>query len=174
MMGWKISGAKPKYKKVLLIVEPHTSNWDLILGLLAACYFEINLKFVIKSEAMFFPLNLILKPLGAIPINRKRNKLTSVSNIDIICEKIESFDEAAIAISPKGTRGKVNRLKTGFFVIAKKENIPICLGFFDYKNKIVGIGDCHFVEDNFEDEVKKLNDFYKDKYGKYPENNFFK
>ena len=174
MIGWKVVGEKPKYKKVLLIIEPHTSNWDLIIGLLTMCVLGGKLKFLIKSEAMFFPLNLILKPLGAIPVNRNRDKSTTKSNIDMICEKIESLDEAVLAISPKGTRGKVNKLKTGFYYIAKRENIPLALGFVDYEKKISGIGDTYFIEGDFDYEVKKLNEFYKDKKGIHPENNFFK
>jgi 1-acyl-sn-glycerol-3-phosphate acyltransferase len=174
VIGWQIIGEKPSYKKFLLIIEPHTSNWDAVIGILAAYIFELKLKFIIKAEVMFFPLNLILKPLGAIPIDRNRNKSLTKSNIDVICEKIESLEEAAIAISVKGTRGKVNRLKTGFYYIAKKESIPICLGFADYKKKIAGIGDTYFVGEDFDSEVKRLNDFYKDKIGKHPENNFFK
>ena len=32
--GWKVSGDLPNISKYLIVVAPHTSNWDFLVGLL--------------------------------------------------------------------------------------------------------------------------------------------
>ncbi len=171
LFGWKAIGEKPNYKKYLVLSEPHTSNWDFIFGVLAMYAYGAKYRFIIKSEVMFFPLNLLMKALGAIPIDR--SKKSGQSNIDIICEAIDKTEEGAIAISPKGTRKKTTRLKSGFYYISKRLNIPVCYGYLDYKNKIIGLGETRFMEGTLEEEMKYIFDFYKDKTPKHIENNIF-
>lgn len=171
LFGWKTIGVKPDYKKYLLLCEPHTSNWDFIFGILAMYAYGMKSRFIIKAEVMFFPLNLLMKALGAIPIDR--SKKSGRSNIDIICEEIDKTEEGAIAISPKGTRKKTTKVKSGFYYIAKRLNIPVCYGYFDYENKTIGLGETRFMDTTLEEEEKYLFDFYKDKTPKHVENNTF-
>ena len=62
LFGWKIKGSIPEdIKKLVLIVAPHTSNIDFIIGKIASFYFNRKLQILIKKELFFFPLNIILK-----------------------------------------------------------------------------------------------------------------
>ena len=40
-----------------------------------------------------------------------------------------------MAVTPEGTRSRQEKWKTGFYYLAKKSNVPICLGYLDYKLK---------------------------------------
>ena len=171
LFGWKVIGVKPEYKKYLLLCEPHTSNWDFIFGVLAMYAYGMKSRFIIKAEVMFFPLNMLMKSLGAIPIDR--SKKSGQSNVDLICAAIDKTKEGAIAISPKGTRKKTIRLKSGFYYIAKRLNIPVCYGYFDYKKKTIGLGETRFMEGTLEEEMKYIFDFYKDKTPKHIKYNTF-
>jgi len=171
LFGWKAIGTKPNYKKYLILCEPHTSNWDFFLGVLAMYAYGMKSRFIIKAEVMFFPLNLLMKALGAIPIDR--SKKLGLSNVDIICDAINNTKEGAIAISPKGTRKKTTRVRTGFYYIAKNLNIPVCYGYVDYKKKIIGLGETRYMTTTLEEELEYLFNFYKDKTPKHDKNNTF-
>ena len=57
MFGWKIDDHAPEgVKKCVIVVGPHTSNWDFVLGRLAFVHFGIKGKYLIKKELFFFPL----------------------------------------------------------------------------------------------------------------------
>ena len=115
---------------------------------------------------MIWPLSIILKSLGAIPIDRKK-KDSQESNVDVICKAINNISSGAICISPKGTRAKTDRYKTGFFYIAKKANIPIGLCYIDYKEKKIGLSDFYYVGDEVDVEIQKLHDFFDKRTPKY-------
>ena len=78
LIGWKIDQTTPLgIKKCVIVVGPHTSNWDFVLGRLAFAMYGVNAKFLIKKELFFPPLAWILKALGGLPVDRrKRNNLT--------------------------------------------------------------------------------------------------
>jgi 1-acyl-sn-glycerol-3-phosphate acyltransferase len=73
-----------------------------------------------------------------------------------------------VAVAPEGTRKKTDRLKSGFYYIAKKADIPILPVGLDYKTKTVVVGELHKVADSFEEEQKQLLDFFATITGKFP------
>ena len=62
LIGWKIDQTTPLgIKKCVIVVGPHTSNWDFVLGRLAFVMYGVNAKFLIKKELFFPPLSWLLK-----------------------------------------------------------------------------------------------------------------
>ena len=59
--------------------------------------------------------------------------------------------------------------KTGFYHIAKGANVPIVLGYLDYRRKAGGIGPVVYPTGNMEGDMKIIQDFYAGITGKYPE-----
>lgn len=148
-----------------MVVAPHTSNWDFIIGRLVFNAIGLNVKFLIKKEAFVFPLGYFLRKWGGIPVDRHRN--TNI--IDQVAENYEGKDELVIIITPEGTRSRVSKWKKGFYNIAQKANVPIVLGFLDYKRKEAGLGPVIQPDTTYDEVVSILKEFYKDKTGKYPE-----
>jgi len=72
IMGWDINPSLPaEIKKCVLVMGPHTSNWDYFIGMMAFWgYYDIELKQLIKSELFFFPLGWLLKKMGGLPVYR--------------------------------------------------------------------------------------------------------
>ena len=137
LTGWKIVGTIPDdVRKCVIAVAPHTSIDDFILGRLAYCYLDRNVRFLIKKE--FFE-NPILKPLllrlGGIPVDRSRRN-NIVSQVAAMYSKC---DDLNIIITPEGTRKLVHNWKKGFYYIALKANVPIVMGFLDFKKKELGL-----------------------------------
>ena len=171
VLGWKLVGGLPQgLKKAVLVVAPHTSNWDGFYGLLFCFVKQLPIKFAIKKEAMIFPIGLILKRMGAIPIDRKKQRSSTKGDNMVIymATMLMEQESLMLIIAPEGTRSRVKRWKQGFYHIALRANVPIILGYIDYKQKHIGFGPTVHPTGNFDKDVQKIQAFYKDKTGKYP------
>ena len=70
LTGWKIDGNFPDCAKFVMIVAPHTSNWDVPVGLMAKFALRLECRFIAKHSLFWWPLGICLRALGGIPINR--------------------------------------------------------------------------------------------------------
>ncbi len=166
MTGWTITHDMPQgIPRAVIIMAPHTSGWDFVWGRLGFASKGIKANIVIKKEFFFFPLGLLLKYLGAIPIDRG----LSTGTIKKITSMINRSDEFFLLITPEGTRKLVKRWKKGFYFIAQQADVPIILGFLDYKNKTGGLGKVIYPSGNYEKDMEEIEAFYKTKQAKYPE-----
>ena len=163
--GWKIVGEVPPHiKKAVVIAAPHTSNWDFIYAMAIFKMSKLNVRYLIKKEMNFFPLSILLKNTGAIPVERnKKQNLT-----EQIIEKFNQSDELLVTVPAEGTRKKVDKWKSGFYYAALGANVPILPGYLDYKRKEGGFGAPIYPTGNVEEDLLKLRNFFKDKTGKYP------
>ncbi|MDI9356274.1 MAG: 1-acyl-sn-glycerol-3-phosphate acyltransferase [Chitinophagaceae bacterium] len=166
--GWKIEGdvaTMKAEKKYIAVVAPHTSSWDFIVGVLVRSILQLDIRFIGKKELFTFPLGILMRWMGGYPVDRKKdnNLVETISNIFL--EK----EEFAIALSPEGTRKKVTSLKTGFWYIAKKANIPIIAVGFDYKTKTILIHS-PIMPTDLEENLQIMMRFYKTITGKNKEN----
>lgn len=170
-IGWKINNMTPPtvWKKAVMTLAPHTSNWDFFYGMLfKLSHPDAPLRFAIKKEVMFFPLSYLMKILGAIPIDR--NKTTKRTNmVAEMAEMIHQADALLLAIAPEGTRSHVKRWKTGFYRLAETANVPIILGYINYAKKEMGLGPAFHPTGDIEKDIAYIQDFYRKIPGKYPE-----
>ncbi len=67
-----------------------------------------------------------------------------------------------LLIPAEATRKRVPKWKRGFYVIAKQANVPVAMGYLDYKKKISGVGGLITLSDSFDNDMQKIQDFYKD------------
>ena len=172
ILGWEFVGDIPEdVKKAVIVVAPHTSNWDGFYGLLFCFAKRLPIKFAIKKEAMFFPLGSILKRMGAIPIDRKRqgNSTTRESMVQRMAAMFPQRESLMLIIAPEGTRKRVKRWKQGFYHIAQQAHVPLVLGYMDYKQKHIGFGPVVYPTGEFDRDIQQIQAFYKDKVGKHPE-----
>lgn len=165
--GWKLGPQPPKeVNKSVMIAVPHTSNWDILFARAAFYLYRIPVKFLIKDNWMFFPMNLLLLWLGAVPVNRsKKNSL-----VEQLAEKFDKTQELVILFPPEGTRKKVEKWRSGFYYTAFEAKVPISLGYLDYKKKEAGIITLFYPTGDFETDVLKIQAYYKNVTAKYPEN----
>ena len=168
--GWRAQnniGEIPE--KCILCAAPHTSNWDFIIAKL--CYTTVckqKPNFLIKKEWMKFPMNLILKPLGAIGVDR--GKKTSLT--ESVIAEMNLRKKFQLAITPEGTRSKNPNWKRGFWTIAKKCNVPIVIMAIDYKTKTMILDHIENLSDNIQSDIQNIKQWYSDNniVGKHPEN----
>jgi 1-acyl-sn-glycerol-3-phosphate acyltransferase len=166
LFGWKTTGdIPPEIKKCIVIVAPHTSNWDFFVGFFGYMTIGIKAKYLIKKEAFFFPLGPIVKVLGGIPVDRSK----STNIVQQVGEMFRNEKELLITITPEGTRSLVNNWKKGFYYIAEHANVPIVLGILDYGKKLVGIGPVFHLSGNYEKDLREIEAFYMNSVARHPE-----
>lgn len=166
MMGWKIGPVIEDVPKCVVCAAPHTSNWDLIVGKLFYTALGRNANFLIKKDWFFFPLNLVFKAIGGIPVDRGRNN----SITDQMAKRFRESDKFQIAITPEGTRKQVDEWKKGFYYIALKAKVPIVMVYVDYKNKEIGYKGVFHPTGNVDGDIQAIRNYYQGLSGRHPEN----
>ena len=156
LQKWKINGSIPEEKRVVLVIGPHTSNWDFIIGVLVILSLDAKINWLGKHTIFKRGFKGLLTRLGGIPVNRQ-DPSDLFSRIKVITEKSNGY---LIGMAPEGTRKKVLKLKSGFIRIAKQTNSKIMLAGIDFQKKIVNLdkfftptgdlnNDLLFVQDYF-------------------------
>lgn len=163
LLGWKIIGAPPRdLKKYLIVVAPHTSNWDFFLGLAVRSIQRIPANFLGKKELFRAPYGWIFRKLGGYPVDRK----SSTHLVDQIVALAKKEDRFIIAIAPEGTRSKVEKWKTGFYHIALGANMHMVMAAVDYPSKTLTWSEPFQVTGNLERDAIQIDDFFSGKRGK--------
>lgn len=168
VMGWKPVGSFPDdLKKYVVIVAPHTSGWDFVIGLLFRKALRLErVKYLGKHQLFKPPFGFFFRWLGGYPVVR-----TSSHNlVDQVVRIFDAHKEFALALSPEGTRKRVDKLKTGFYNIARKANVPIIMVAFDYKHKQAIISKPFETTSDQQADVEKIFAFFRPVEGKFPEN----
>ena len=143
---------------------PHTANFDFILGVLARAQLDIkNAKYLGKSQLFKPPFGFIFRWLGGYPVDRSKDN----NLVDAVVRIFNEHESFAVAIAPEGTRSKVERLKTGFYHIARKAGVAIIPVAFDYGRKEIVIDKPFYPTESMVDDFNYLLSFYEGKDGKY-------
>ena len=165
--GWETDITVPQQDKCVICVAPHTSNWDFILGLAAYRSLGRKANFLMKEFWFFFPLNFILKSLGGIPVSRSGSGGILTNNI---IRQFETRSYMNLAVTPEGTRKRVNDWKRGFYYIAQKANVPILMAYFDYKKKEAGFKGVFYPTGDADKDIREIREHYRDVTACHPEN----
>ena len=166
LTSWRIVGQLPKDKKYILIVAPHTSNWDFVLGKCFAYQFQIKAKFFGKSQLFKPPFGWLFRLMGGIAVERSKNN----NLVNFAIEYFNNSDEFILGLAPEGTRSKAEKWKLGFYHIAQGANIPIVVSYLDYNKKEAGVGMILWPSGESTSDLKKIEDFYQTITPKYPQN----
>lgn len=166
LLGWTLVYVPPPGAKGVIMVYPHTSNWDFPLGVLARSAMRLRIAFVAKDSLFRPPLGALFRALGGIPVNRR----ISTGFVGQLVERFRQSRSLYVAIAPEGTRGRVEHLKSGFYHVALQAGVPLGLAFIDYRRKELGIGHWVALTGDLDRDLEALRDFYRDKRGKRPAN----
>lgn len=166
LFGWKVVCTVPDYPKCIICVAPHTSNWDFVLGKLAYWSLGRQAGFLIKETWFFFPMNLLFKALGGIPVPRRRGSSLS----ETLIAKFKSTDRMSLAITPEGTRARVSEWRTGFLHIAYEAGVPIVLGAIDAASKTIHLEKTFEPTGDIPADMSVIKKYYSVFTGIRPEN----
>ena len=167
VLGWKVTGFTDfgKVKKAVIIAVPHTSWHDFYMGVLLRSVIGIEANFVGKKSLFKWPFGWIFRSLGGAPVVRKRNE----KQVESIARIFKGREVFRMAMSPEGTRKKVEEWRTGFYYIAKTANVPIVMFTLDFENKENRFSEPFYPTDDKEADFKFMRAYFKDVKGKVPE-----
>jgi len=166
ILGWETSMEVTNgMKKCVMIAAPHTSNWDFPFTILTFWKHEIDFKFFIKDSYTKSILGGVFRAMGSIGVDRSKG----ANLVDFASNLLQKEEKLVVLVPAEGTRSYVDKWKTGFYHIAKNANVPIALGFLDFKKKLAGVGPLVKPTDDIDADFKRIEEFYKHKTGKNPE-----
>lgn len=167
ILGWDLENHfDPSIKKCVVIVAPHTSNFDFFIGLLVRKIMNVHIDFIGKKELFRWPYGWYFRKIGGSPVDRSKNQ----KKVDAIAQLFKEHEIFRLALSPEGTRRKVEKWKTGFYFIALKAKVPIIMASFDFGKKLVKISPPFYVTGNFEKDFTQIKSYFEGVEGKIPEN----
>ena len=158
LFGWKLVGQAPIETKMIGIIAPHTSNWDVLLLYVMANSFRIKSNWLAKDTLLRPPLGWLLRPLGALPVERSRHH----NYVEQVASIIRGQEHIYLAIAPEGTRGYTDCWKTGFYYIALAAKVPIICMKIDYGTKEMGFGPIVHPTGDLQRDCEAIFDFYRD------------
>lgn len=166
-MGWESTGEFPYHlKKYVIIVAPHTSGWDFIIGVLFRKALKLDkARYLGKKELFDPPFGFLFRWLGGYPVDRSQNK----NMVEEVVKIFDRHEEFGIALSPEGTRKRVEKLRTGFYNIASKAKLPIVMVGLDFENKRAVLSAPFYTSDNQHADFEHILKFFRPIKGKYPE-----
>lgn len=168
VLGWRLVGnttmSKDSIKKAVIIGAPHTSWHDFYIGVLMRRVIGIQSNFIAKKELFKWPFKYYFKALGGHPLDRRSGQ----NKVDAIAKLFENNDEFRLALSPEGTRKKVEEWKTGFYYIAKKAQVPIIMFTLDFEHKQNRISEPFYPTDDLIADFIFMRRFFEGVKGKIP------
>jgi 1-acyl-sn-glycerol-3-phosphate acyltransferase len=138
--GWRVAFDGLPSRQGVLIVYPHTSNWDFAVGLLAKWSIGIPVAFWGKDSLFALPLfGRWLRWVGGVPVDRSSAR-------GVVAQMVERLQAAKrgdeffwLALAPEGTRSYRDHWRTGFYRTALEAAVPLGLAYIDFEHKVVGV-----------------------------------
>ena len=105
LIGWKLIDKFPNTPKQVIIIAPHTSNWDFLLALAFIFGLNLNVFWIGKHTLFKNGLSKIMRKLGGIPVDRNNPELL----VQTIADYSKNNEGVLIVVTPEGTRKKVTK-----------------------------------------------------------------
>ncbi len=166
LIGWKTANKlPPQVDKYVMIGAPHTSNWDFPITIAALSIMGVKVNYLAKKELFRFPLGIIMRGLGGIPVDRSR----STGMVDAMIGEFGKHDRLVLLVPPEGTRGYVKEWKSGFYRVAAGAGVPIVLAYLDYGRKEAGLEKAFYPTGDYEKDLPLIQGFYRTVQARFPE-----
>ncbi len=164
-LGWRVDIAWPPEPRCVIVVYPHTSNWDFVYGYLARLAAALPVQWIGKDELFRGPAGALFRRMGGIPVNRREH----TGLIGQMAAEMRRRNWLWLVIAPEGTRARTDHWKSGFYRLAREADVPVGLAYIDYARRVVGLDTYLRMTGDEEADLARIRDHYRDKVGKRPE-----
>ena len=157
LLGWRWQGEFPSCSKLVMIVAPHTSNWDLPMAMLFKWALGVKVSYLAKHTLFWWPLGWFLRSTGAIPVRRDRHH-------DVVNQVAQQFEQSSrlwLAIAPAGTRPRTDHWRSGFYHIVQAAGVPLVPVRLDFGPKELVFGVPHHVTGHVASDMDHLRAFFR-------------
>jgi 1-acyl-sn-glycerol-3-phosphate acyltransferase len=166
MFGWTTSLTWPPERHGIILVYPHTSNWDFPIGVLFRIGHGLPAHWMGKDSMFRWPVRRLFLRIGGVPVNRRAAHGVVAS----LQQQFQQRDWLWLAVAPEGTRSATDHWKSGFYQLALTADLPIGLGYIDYGRRHIGIDAYIRMTGDEARDLETLRRFYADKQGRIPRN----
>ena len=139
-----------------MIVEPHTSNWDFVIGIAAVFALGLRVRFLGKHTLFHPPLGWLMRWFGGTPVIRE----TPQGAVTEAVAMIEAEPAVILAIAPSGTRRRDVPWRSGFYRIAHAARVPILPVAFDGQRRAIRLFAPFETSGNYEEDLPRLMALY--------------
>ena len=164
LSGWTIRGALPELPKYIIVVAPHTSNWDFPVGVAALFALDLQAQWFGKDSLFHEPMGTILRLLGGRPVHRD----TPEGVVAEMAAIIRAEPQFILALAPEGTRKKVDHWRSGFYRIAQAAGVPVVAVWFDWSRREIGINAPMRMTGDLHTDVATLKALYRPEMARNP------
>jgi 1-acyl-sn-glycerol-3-phosphate acyltransferase len=164
LLGWRVEIVPPPGPRCVIVVYPHTSNWDFVIGYLAKVAAELPLEWIGKDTLFRGPFDALFRRMGGIPVNRR----APAGFVEQLAREFERRPRMWLAIAPEGTRAYTDRWRSGFYRLALAARVPIGIGFIDWRTRVVGITPYLELTGDEAADMERIRAAYAGKVGKHP------
>jgi 1-acyl-sn-glycerol-3-phosphate acyltransferase len=165
LFGWRAEGSLDAYPKCVVVVAPHTSNWDFPVLMLVKIALRLKVRWMGKHTLFRPPFGWLMRWLGGLPIDRSARH----NMVEQVVELFRTHDRLMLAIPPEGTRKRAPYWRSGFYYIALGAQVPIVLAYADYRRKVGGVGRVFMPSGDVDADMALIRDFYTGIIGKRPD-----
>jgi 1-acyl-sn-glycerol-3-phosphate acyltransferase len=156
LFGWRIEGQFPDRAKLVVIVAPHTSNWDFPIGISAVFALGLRVRFLGKDALFRGPLGWLMRWFGGTPVIRESPQGAVAQVVAVI----EAERAVFLAITPAGTRSSTVPWRSGFYHIAHAAGVPILPIAFDGERRLIRLFAPFDTSGNYDADIPKLLALY--------------
>ncbi|MFZ6746897.1 1-acyl-sn-glycerol-3-phosphate acyltransferase [Undibacterium sp. JH2W] len=168
VFGWRVRYRPLPGPRGVVVIYPHTSNWDFVVGILAKLAIGMPFHFIAKSSLFEgltgATLGRLVRYLGGEPVERG----VSTGAIARLAEKINQSDWYWLAITPEGTRSRKPYWRSGFYHIATTAKVPVACAAFDFVKREVVLVDHVELTGEREQDMANIAAMFQDVQGCRP------
>ena len=140
--GWKVHFQGLPALQGIVVVYPHTSNWDFVVMMLAKWALGVPARFWGKDKLFRIPLfGAWLSWIGGVAVDRTSSRGVVAQAVDIFAAKKRSGELFWLGLAPEGTRRAIPGWRSGFYRSALQARVPLGLARLDYATREVTLLD---------------------------------
>jgi 1-acyl-sn-glycerol-3-phosphate acyltransferase len=167
ILGWKVKFEGLPGTHGILIVYPHTSNIDFMLGILTKWAIGVPFYFLAKDSLFKIPfLGWWLKYVGGRPVIRDSPQ----GYISRLAREMYHAHQFWLVIAPEGTRKRTPGWRSGFYRLALSTGYPVGLGLIDYSKKEIGVTEFIYMTGDEGIDLGMIRQAYQGVVGCLPQN----
>lgn len=169
-LGWKVEFQGLPALQGMVVVYPHTSNWDFPIGLLAKWAIGIPAHFWAKDSLFKLPLiGRWMRWVGGIPINRSGPQGLVSSMVDVYQQHQREGRVLWMAVAPEGTRSLTQGWRSGFYQVTVGAQVPLALVRFDWGRRTLFFVDFIQLSGDMDADYARMAQVYSGVQGCRPE-----
>lgn len=165
LFGWRLQ-VQINTPRCVIIVAPHTSNWDFVFGMAAILALQIRVHWYAKHTLFQGWWGGFFRALGGFPVDRSAHG-------GVVAQTTQRFAQSEtlmVGLAPEGTRSRVERWKRGFYHMAHAAQVPVVTAYIDYNTRVVGTGPVFTPTGDWAADLRPVFEFYRGIAPRRPEN----